>query len=168
MLSFVWFLLVAIALASAVVDVVTYRIPNAFVVTLVVLFFAVALIHRSEVDWLSHLGALGLILGAGIFLYSFGQMGAGDVKLMSALALWAGVIPLVSLLFWISLCGLVGMAVILVLRRLPPVLQPDRAHLPKRDALRVLKRGEGIPYGIGIGPGAILASFSFPSWLWHE
>jgi prepilin peptidase CpaA len=161
--SVVWLLFVALTLASAFVDIVSYRIPNTFVLALIGIFAIVALLHRSEVHWLSHLGAFMLVLGAGMFLYAFGQMGAGDVKLLSALALWAGIYALVGLLFWVSLCGLVGMLVILALRAL---VTRSKFFSESRPVPRVLTKRQGIPYGIGIGPGAIVASFSFPFWLW--
>ena len=167
-LSFVWFLFVAVTVASAFVDVASYRIPNGFIVAVTVLFFVVASLHWKEVAWLSHLGALGLVLGGGMFLYAFGQMGAGDVKLLAALALWAGVFAVVALLFWVSLCGLVGMFIILLLRRLVPWLQARGLIFVQRPLPRVLRRGEGVPYGIGIAPGAIIASLSFPMWLWQQ
>ena len=166
MLSVVWFFFTAITVASAIVDVATYRIPNAFVFALAGLFLVVAIGHHSEVAWLSHFGAATMVLGAGIFIYALGQMGAGDVKLLAVLALWAGIIPLVAMLFWVSLCALAGMLTIIVLRSLVPRLQ-SAAFLPKDLALpTVLLKGRAIPYAIGIAPGAIIASFGFPSWLW--
>ena len=164
MFSVVWLLFVALTLASAFVDIASYRIPNTFVLAFIVLFAIVALVHRSEVDWLSHLGAFTLVLGAGVFLYALGQMGAGDVKLLSALALWAGVYSLVALLFWVSLCGLTGMLIILTLRAL---VARSKVFSESRPVPRVLTKKQGIPYGIGIGPGAIIASFGFPFWLWQ-
>jgi prepilin peptidase CpaA len=164
-LSIVWVLFVVITLASAIIDIATYRIPNSLGLALIALFFVVALSHRNEVDWLSHLSASILVLGAGILLYSVGQMGAGDVKLLAALALWAGMFPLLPLLFFISLCGLVGLLVIVLLRMLMPrfvASTPDKRALP-----RVLTKGQGIPYAVGIGPGAVIASFGFAPWLWR-
>lgn len=168
MLSIVWFLFVAFMLASAAVDVSSYRIPNGFVLALTVLFFAVAALHWSEVAWLSHLGAFVMVMGGGIFFYAFGQMGAGDVKLLAALALWAGVEAVVPLLFWVSLCGLGGMTAILLLRRCVPKLQSRGLVFAHGPVPRVLTGGQGIPYGIGIAPGAIIASLSFPMWLWQQ
>ena len=147
--------------ASAVTDIVSYRIPNAIVVALIGLFFAVAAFHGSSVEWLSHLGAAGLCLAVSVALYSFGQMGAGDAKLLAAAALWAGP-SVVPLLFWISVSGLAGMLIILLLRRL---LVPFRAA--GRNWPAVLTPGAGVPYGVGIGLGSILASPAFPAWLWQ-
>lgn len=167
MLSIVWFFFVTLTFACAVVDVTSYRIPNTFVLALLGLFLIVALLHRTEVAWLSHLGAGIMILGAGLFLYAFRQMGAGDVKLLATLALWAGVIPLIPLLFWVSLCGLAGMLIILLLRGWTPWFQSINWLAKDRPLPRLLTKKQGVPYGIGIAPGAIIASFSFPDWLWR-
>src|SRR6266550_5698445 len=117
-MSIVRLLFAGFMAACAVSDIVSYRIPNALVLALIGLFLAVAAFHGASVDWLSHLGAAGLCLAVGVALYSFGQMGAGDAKLLAAAALWAGEFPPVLLLFWISITGLAGMLIILVLRRL--------------------------------------------------
>jgi len=45
MLSIVWVPFVAITLASTIIDVATYRIPNSLVLALIALFFVVALSH---------------------------------------------------------------------------------------------------------------------------
>lgn len=164
-LSIVWTLFVAIIIAAAIIDVATYRIPHSLVLALIALFFVVALSHRNEVDWLSRLSAGIIVFGAGILLYSIRQMGAGDVKLLSALALWAGMFALVPLLFFISLCGLLGMLVIVLLRMLVPRFLASTAD--KRALPRVLTKGQGIPYAVGIGPGAVIASFDFAPWLWQ-
>jgi len=164
-LSVAWFLFAAILLAAAVTDLVSYRIPNSLVVALLALFVVLAALNWSSVAWLSHIGAAILVFGAGIFLYALKQMGAGDVKLLAVVALWAGVFALPALLFFVSICGLLGLLVIVVLRAVAPRMQPDTGaggpSLP-----RVLSKGQGIPYAIAIGPGAIIASFSFPPWLW--
>jgi len=167
LVSIVWFAFVAITVAAAGVDLATYRIPNALVVSLVALFLVVVILHLKDVQWLSHLGSLTLVLGAGIVGYAFGQMAAGDVKLLSAIALWSGAFSLLYLLFWVSLCGFMGMLVILMLRILLSKLKATGLISRDRVLPQVFAKGRGIPYGIGIGPGAIIASFSFPSWLWQ-
>ncbi len=169
--SIVWFLFVAIAIASAIVDVATYRIPNSFVIAMLAIFVIVAAIHWRELTLVAlviHIGFAVVVLGAGIVLYSLRQMGAGDVKLLTAIALWAGgVLPAVVLLFWVSVCGFAGMLVILLLRLFVPMLRPANGDPGKAALPALLTKGNGIPYGIGIGPGAIIASYYFPTWLWH-
>ncbi len=161
-MSIVRLLFAGFMAACAVSDILSYRIPNALVLALIGLFLAVAAFHGSSVDWLSHLGAAGLCLAVAGVLYSFGQMGAGDAKLLTAAALWAGIVPLVPLLFWISVTGLAGMLIILVVRRLLV-----RFHAAGRNWPAVLTPGAGVPYGVGIGLGSILASPTFPAWLWQ-
>jgi prepilin peptidase CpaA len=94
-LSVVWFIFVAIMIAAVVIDLVHYRIPNGLVIALLALFAIVATVNWNEVLWVSHFAAAILIFGAGIFLYALKQMGAGDVKLLAVVALWAGVEALV-------------------------------------------------------------------------
>ena len=163
--SIVWLAFVGIMVAAAVIDLISYRIPNLLVITLLTLFVVIAALNWNEVFWVSHLAAAILVFGAGIFLYAIRQMGAGDVKLLAVVALWSGVFSLAPLMFYVSLCGLAGLFVILVSRivahRLPSRRSPEARPLP-----RVLQKGQGIPYAIGIGPGAIMASFSFAPWLW--
>jgi prepilin peptidase CpaA len=164
-LSVIWLIFAAIMIAAAVTDLISYRIPNSFVGALLLLLTMVAGVNWNEVDWFSHIAAFTLVFGAGIFLYAIRQMGAGDVKLLGVAALWSGVYALPPLLFFVALCGLFGMVVILVLRLIVPRLQPSGAST-QRTLPRVLTKGQGIPYAIGIGPGAIFASFSFSPWLW--
>ena len=159
--SLVWFLFLGITVAAAVVDLSVYRIPNLVVLALLVLFAIVAAVHWREVPWLSHLGAFMLVLGAGIVAHAFGQMGAGDAKLLAALALWAGLYSLIALLFWVSVCALAAMLVIIALRFMLPAFA-NAYTLP-----RVLRKKEGIPFAIGMGPGALIAALSFEPWLWR-
>ena len=167
MLSVVWLSFVGINVAAAITDLLSYRIPNALVLALLVLFLAIGALNVGDVEWLSHIGASILVLGVGVFLYAFNQMGAGDVKLLSTLALWAGIFPLVQLLFFLSIFGLAGMLVIVLLRIIMPRLQASGVASDRPSLPRILTRGQGIPYGIAIGPAAIAASFSFVPWLWQ-
>jgi prepilin peptidase CpaA len=165
-LSIVWLAFVAIMVAAAVIDLMSYRIPNELVLALLVLFVVVAALNWSEVPWGSHLAAAILIFGAGILLYAIRQMGAGDVKLLAVVALWSGVFPLPRLMVFVSVCGLIGMLILIAFRAVVPRLQPQGTS-ETRKLPRVLTKGQGIPYAIGIGPGAIIASFSFEPWLWR-
>ena len=165
MLSLVWLIYAAIAAACVIADLLTYRIPNLLVALLIIGFGGTALEHRNSVDWLSHLGSFLIILVVCVTFYALRKMGAGDVKMLAAVALWAGVYGLVPLMFWVSLCGLIVMGTIVLARYFAPSLRI--AALKAGPLPRILTRGEAIPFGVGIGAGAIIASFSFPAWLWH-
>ena len=166
MLSVVWVIFAAIMIAAVVIDLKSYRIPNSLVGALLVLFSIVAAANSNEVSWMGHIAAALVVFGAGIFLYALNQMGAGDVKLLAVVALWSGIYPLPALLFYVSLCGLGGMLVILGLRMIAPRLQSYPSWASK-SLPRLLTKGQGIPYAIAIGPGAVIASFNFPPWLWQ-
>ena len=165
MLSVVWLIFAAIMIAAAVIDLISYRIPNTLVVVLLGLFLVVAAFNWTDVEWLGHIAASILVFGAGIFLYAIRQMGAGDVKLLGVVALWGGVLALPPLLFFVAVAGLLGMLVIVASRLIVPRLQTSGAF-GQRTLPRVLTKGQGIHYAIGIGPGAIIASFNFAPWLW--
>jgi prepilin peptidase CpaA len=165
-LSVVWFVFAAAMVAAAVIDVISYRIPNLLVLGLLVLFVLLAAINWREVDWFDHLAAAILVFGAGVFLYAFRQMGAGDVKLLGVVALWSGVVALPALLLFVALSGLLALLVIIALRMIVPRLRPGQSS-GTRTLPRVLTKRQGIPYAIAIGPGALVASFDFASWLWR-
>jgi len=166
-MSVVWLLFLGVGLVAAAFDVIAFRVPNLGVLAVCLLFVAVAVIRHSEVHWLSHIGAGAISLAAGIVLYLFYHMGAGDAKLLAAFALWSGLGALIPLLFWTAISGFFVMISIVVLRRVMPALQRAIPPFAKVKLPRVLVRREGIPLGAGIVLGAIIASPSFPSWLWQ-
>lgn len=165
-MSLVFVLFVLVVVAVALVDAAVYRIPNLGLIVLCVLFVAVAAIRGAGYPLLGHFGAGALSLAVGIVLFAAGQVGAGDAKLFATLSLWSGFTGLIPLLFFVALGGLVQLAVILSLRRIVPVLQHA---FPRFDAMtppRILTKREGIPFGVGIVMGAIVAARWFPHWLW--
>ena len=166
-MSIVWLLFLLIGLVAAAVDVLAFRVPNLAVLALCLLFVGVAVLRHHDVHWLNHLGAGAISLVAGIVLYLFYHMGAGDAKLLAAYALWAGLGGLVPLLFWTAISGFFVMILIVVLRRMMPALQRAIPPLAKVELPKVLVKRQGIPLGAGIVFGAIIASPSFPPWLWQ-
>ncbi|MGH6892435.1 MAG: A24 family peptidase, partial [Dongiaceae bacterium] len=108
---------VCLLLAAAISDIMRYRIPN-YLVYAIVVTFAVATAFDfawAALGW-SLLAAVGmLVLGAGLF--ALGLFGGGDVKLISAMALWTGFADLPRFLLIMSAAGgLLG--VVWMVRRL--------------------------------------------------
>jgi prepilin peptidase CpaA len=165
-MSAFWLLFVAIGILAAASDVASYKIPNAAVITLGLLFFAAAAFHPAQTRWLDHLGAGGLALVVGIAFYMFKQMGAGDAKLLAACALWSGFSAIVMLMFCIACASLVQLAAIMWLRWLTPLMQQYYPKLYGAGLPRVLVKGEVVPLGVGISLGAIVASHWFSPLLW--
>lgn len=100
------------------------------------------------------------VLGLGIVLFAGGLIGAGDAKLAAATALWLGPEATPAYLVFTTLVGgALGLAV-LGFRALPLPLRFARC-----TGLRRLHRaGAGLPYGLALGPAAIMALPPSP-WL---
>ena len=166
-------LFLGLLLWAAVHDLRRFRIPNLLNALLLALFFPVVLLLPAEVDWLSHLGAAGLILALGLGFFCFGWLGAGDVKIMTALALWAGFGRLFDLMVFVTLAGGLLSLVLWVLRRkaaqaLPAGFAPAPDPLADPDlgpdfAVPHLLRTRYVPYGVAIALGAMLAAPRFPA-----
>lgn len=147
---------VLIVLAAAASDVISYRIPNSLVLALAAVFIIWAGFHAAQAAWLNHFAAALLCLVAGFVLYQFRQIGAGDVKLLTAVALWAGLNGLVALLLFMSLSGLLILPLILIARWLVATAQARNAWKPQWTVPRVLTKREGVPYGVAIALGAVV------------
>lgn len=106
--------ILTVAVIAAVCDVRTRRIPN-------VLTFggaAVALLYALMTGGINGFGiaAAGWLAGAALFFpfFALGGMGAGDVKLLAALAAWFGPTDAVQLAMFAAMAGGVfGIAVAL-------------------------------------------------------
>jgi prepilin peptidase CpaA len=85
-----FYLYVILLLIAAATDIWKFIIPNLISLAVIALFVALALMQPFPVAWGSHLGAAALFFAGGLLLYRFNILGAGDVKLLTALSLWAG------------------------------------------------------------------------------
>jgi len=131
-------LILAIAGAS---DVRTRRIPNWTVLAITGLFGAWFFVG-SSVPLLSSLGAAFVIFICSFALYSFGIIGAGDSKLATSVALFAGFPRLPEFVFYMCLTGGVIALCMLIAK-------------PTRFFVFVQMRGRGmleksVPYGVAI------------------
>jgi len=154
---------VLILVAAALSDVMYYRIPNVLVLALGALFVIAGSLHFAQTAWLSHFGAAALCLAGGFLFYRFGQMGAGDVKLLTVLALWAGMDGLIALLLFVSLSGLVALPLILLARSLVAWAQATKRWKAEWPIPRVLTKRQGVPYGVAIALGGILLIALYPT-----
>lgn len=166
-MSVVWIVFVLVVAAGAIFDLLTYRIPNTVIVALALLFGVVAAVNYAQVPWFNHLAAGGLSLAVGLGLYALGQMGAGDAKLVTIIATWAGLGGLMPFLLWLAVSGFGLVVVILGMRGLLNITLRRKSESEHPRLPRVLKRGEGIPYGVAIALGALISSGHFPAWLWR-
>jgi prepilin peptidase CpaA len=151
-------------LATAVLtDLRALRIPNMIPLLLVGLFVVVAGVTEwaaRPVNWPSHLLAGGIVFGAGLGLFAWGKIGGGDVKLLTAVALWHGLHLLPELLLLTALLGGVLGLAFLVLRK------SGLATMLAASGVRsvVLEDGAGIPYAVAIvaACGVMLTQHQLP------
>ena len=150
---------------AAAFDAWKFIIPNAITLALVVLFVVTALLLPFEMtwtDWLYHVGAGVVVFLGGIIFYAFNWMGGGDVKLLTAVALWMGFERLTSLLLYVALAGAALAIGLLVLRRIILSLRGASPGLRKIKWPRVLLEGEGVPYGLAIAPISVYLGAELP------
>jgi len=94
----------------------------------------------------------GAVLVAGTFLFARGAMGGGDIKLLAASALWFDLSTGWKLLVAIAISGGLETLVLMAARR----FKWSQATL---DRAVILRRREGIPYGVAIAAGVALMAW---------
>ena len=147
-----WLVLVLIALlaAAAFEDAIRLRISNlTCLAILLAAGTAMALAGAQTALWQNALVFTGLLL-VGTPLFAAGKMGGGDVKLLAATGLWFDLQSAFMMLILVLVAGGI-LALFIVLMRLFGWSEETRKRV------EVLRRGGGIPYGVAISCGAILA-----------
>lgn len=146
---------------AAANDVLTMKIPNRVSAILVVAFATLA--ATSGLGWVevaSHAGAGALVLVVGFALFCAGTIGAGDVKLAAATALWLGLGALPDYILNFSLIGGLLALCILYLRSYP--LPGFALALPFAVDLHDGK--VGMPYGVALAASALVTCPWAPLW----
>ncbi|HXV25097.1 MAG TPA: prepilin peptidase [Alphaproteobacteria bacterium] len=153
-----WLLVAAMA-GLAVNDVVTFRIPNWANAAIAVGFFVfagAAALAGADLQWLSHIAAGAVMFLAGLILFQVRALGGGDVKLLSAAALWVGLDGLLTFIVWVGLAGGGLVLLLLLLRRNLVMLVAWASPRVPQSWPRVLTDGEKVPYGVAIAVGTIV------------
>ena len=157
------FVLVAVASClffAAISDYKRLLIPNLATGIILLLYPLHVLLSPVVVDWTGALLVMAVVFAIGFGFFIFGLFGAGDVKLMVVLSLWAGIAH-VGLFFAVT--GLTGglRAVIYLMKRRMRRYAIAGGPETASQALAL-----AIPYGIAIAFGGLavlgrLASLSF-------
>ncbi|HEX9647021.1 MAG TPA: prepilin peptidase [Alphaproteobacteria bacterium] len=137
---------------GALSDLASYEIPNTVSLVVAAAFVPAALAAGLPLVQLATAFAIAAAcLVGGIGLYAVGLFGGGDVKLLSAGAVWAGAHGLASYLIAVAISGGLLSLVLVIFRRLPLP-----ARLRRAAWVRGLHdRAAGVPYGVAIAAGAI-------------
>ena len=151
-------------LFAAISDTLSMTIANRVPVLLVAVFAVVA--PLTGMDWMTygwHFAAGALVLSVTFGLFALGGMGGGDAKLLAATAIWMGFgIHLVEYLVVSTFIGGLLTIAILVYRKSP--LAAYNGHNPflRHFADETL----GVPYGIALGIGGLIAYADSPLMAW--
>lgn len=149
----------AAMLAVAVQDFQRLRISNRLVLALALGWPAFALLSAEPGrTMLLDLGAGAGVLLMGFLAFARGLIGAGDVKLAAATALWFGPAWTLPYLLYTAIGGGLLAALVLALRqgRLPEMV-------PSRRWSRRLRAAQTpIPYGIALAGGALFVFAQMP------
>lgn len=133
-------------------DMRSLTIPNWISLAICAIYPVVVLTSPIPVDWLWSLFVFFSVFVIGFLLFVIGALGGGDVKLISALSLWAGLGGLGPFILTTVLAG--GLLVpIFLFRGAKSDQNNDAGFLRKiRTQLRAKLK---IPYGIAIAAGSV-------------
>lgn len=152
-------LVACVLLIAAVVDLRVFLIPNRVCLTILALLPLAWILHGPVPPLASSVQAflltfmvLGIIwhIGHTVRWMSFG---GGDWKLLSALAPWVGLQGLPGLLVVTALFGGIESVIILVFR----AIVPSKSSLRTNSWTGPVLVSSGVPYGVSIALGGILA-----------
>lgn len=142
--------LALLLLAAAAEDAARLRISNVTVVLVVVGAIVAAIAVGPEFRMWQNLAVFAALLAVGTPLFAAGKLGGGDVKLLAATGLWFDLGGALGMLLAVVLAGGVLALLILAVR-----LFGWSEGVLRR--VQVLRPGAGIPYGVAIAAGALIA-----------
>jgi prepilin peptidase CpaA len=145
----------ALVITAAVKDLTSYTIPNWIAGGLIAAFAMAALAFGLPAGTIGVDVAVGAAaLATGMIMFALRWIGGGDAKLFAAAALWLGLGPSMSYIFYTALSGGLLAVGLIALRS-----GPARAILPQGPAwfARLAEPGADAPYGVAIAVGALAA-----------
>jgi prepilin peptidase CpaA len=147
---------IAALIAAAISDAASYTIPNRCPL-LIVLAFAAHSVGAPPMAAFAALLTASAVFAVGLFVFGRGWLGGGDVKLITAVALWTG--PAWLPLFLVS-SSLAGGTVALL------YLSPLRHRLPQPvgasvDSTEMPAARQPVPFGIAIAVGGTVVASRF-------
>jgi prepilin peptidase CpaA len=152
-LSPVWllWLFAAVLVAAAIEDSIRLRISNLLVLGLLVGALAAMSMAGLDIALWQNFAVLAGLLLVGTPLFAAGKMGGGDVKLLAAAGLWFDLRGALLMLVSVLLAGGL-LAFLIIIARLFGWSDATR------ERVLILKRGGGIPYGVAISAGTLIAT----------
>lgn len=152
-LSPVWLAWVYAALlsAAAIEDAIRLRISNLLVLGVIAGAIVAMFLAGPGVALWQNFAVFAGLLVIGTPLFAAGKMGGGDVKLLAATGLWFDLRGAMMMIASVLIAGGV-LAILIIVARLFGWSEAAR------ERYQLLKRGGGIPYGVAISAGALIAA----------
>lgn len=151
-------LFLALLAAAAVSDLARRKIPNWTVIALVVVWIGATIAGQVPGVWYINLAMALIAFAVGYGIYHFGVMGAGDVKLFAAGALFMG--GGLGLMWFFVATALFGGVLAIVYLLLRPRKALRGLTTKGREEAAANNTGTpGIPYGISIALAAALTCY---------
>lgn len=151
-------------LFAAISDMLSMTIANR--VSLVLLGTFVVVAPLTGMDWTQyglHLAAGALVLVCTFGLFAVGAVGGGDAKLMAATSVWMGLgLCLVQYFLIASVVG--GLLTVALLAYRSSALATFTRH--NMFLRHFADEKTGIPYGVALGLGGLLAFPASPLMVW--
>lgn len=149
-------------IAAALNDIREFKIPNALSLILIAGFAFAAVIIGMDLGTLGNHALTALVvLVVGFGLFCINTFGAGDVKILTAIALWLGWPAFLPCMIYVALMGgvlSVGIWLAQKAARMLPGLSLKIPPLARLAAAQKLK----VPYGVAICAGTLLAFSDSP------
>ena len=143
-------IVLALALCHGCIsDIRRLRIPDSVWLIAIATFFFNYWLRGAPEGLAPHLWAGGIAFAFTFGIYLAGVLGAGDVKLISALVLWAGLRDGMAFMIVMALIGGLLALLLLALRKSMARWPAIKPYIPSRR-LKAWARRRIYPYGIAI------------------
>ncbi|MGH6952229.1 MAG: A24 family peptidase [Vitreimonas sp.] len=143
----------ALLIYAACSDIARLTIPNWVSIAMAALFVPAALFAGMSPAQLGlHLAVGAGVLLVGFFLFQANVIGGGDAKLLAAAAVWTGAAAFAPFMFWTAAVGGVLALALLAARQFMEHSETNPAFVN-----RLLNRQSGVPYGVAIMAGGLMA-----------
>jgi len=149
-------------IAAALNDIRCFRIPNALSVILVAGFAVAAIVTGMDPATLgNHALTAFVMLAVGFGLFCFNIFGAGDAKILAAIALWLGWPAFLPCLLYITMLGGVLSIGIILARFFSRSFPAASEYVPSLAVLAATRKLKA-PYGVAICLGTLISFAESP------
>jgi len=151
-------LLFALIVYAAQSDLRDFTIPNFVSIAIVMLYPLMIAVAPDNINWVGSLIVAISVLGVGFIFFLLNLFGAGDIKMIAALSLWAGPSLFTEFLFVTVVAG--GFLVILIVSR-EGFRQAFEGTGFARGIIFAFRSKTQVPYGVAVAFGGLSILLSY-------